>query len=130
MGNTYPNHKGNSYYRNHTLYHIGTSDPLGKIPRQLSYNLLPRMRFNESTLKTLIPVDLIQSTIILVMGSPKMIPPILGKPHISPQSPQNWRRLSKDEHVAASTSPLFMDCALQGDLPKSRASLLGVSTIP
>ena len=24
MGSTYPNHKGNYYYRNHTLYHIGT----------------------------------------------------------------------------------------------------------
>ena len=23
MGNTYPNHKGHYYYRNHTLYHIG-----------------------------------------------------------------------------------------------------------
>ena len=30
MGNTYPNHKGNYYYRNHTLHHIGTLDPLGK----------------------------------------------------------------------------------------------------
>ena len=30
MGNTYPNHKGNYYYRNHTLYHIGTLDPLGR----------------------------------------------------------------------------------------------------
>ena len=29
MGNTYPNHKGNYYYINHTLYHIGTLDPLG-----------------------------------------------------------------------------------------------------
>ena len=29
MGNTYPNHKGDYYYRNHTLYHIGTLDPLG-----------------------------------------------------------------------------------------------------
>ena len=29
MGYTYPNHKGNYYYRNHTLYHIGTLDPLG-----------------------------------------------------------------------------------------------------
>ena len=29
MGNTYPNHEGNFYYRNHTLYHIGTLDPLG-----------------------------------------------------------------------------------------------------
>ena len=29
MGNTYPNHKGRYYYRNHTLYHIGTLDPLG-----------------------------------------------------------------------------------------------------
>ena len=29
MGNTYPNPKGNYYYRNHTLYHIGTLDPLG-----------------------------------------------------------------------------------------------------
>ena len=29
MGNTYPNHKGNYYYRNHTLYHIATLDPLG-----------------------------------------------------------------------------------------------------
>ena len=29
MGNTYPNHKGNYYYRSHTLYHIGTLDPLG-----------------------------------------------------------------------------------------------------
>ena len=29
MGNTYPNHKGNYYYRNHTLYHTGTLDPLG-----------------------------------------------------------------------------------------------------
>ena len=29
MGNTYPNRKGNYYYRNHTLYHIGTLDPLG-----------------------------------------------------------------------------------------------------
>ena len=28
MGNTYPNHKGNDYCRNHTLYHIGTLDPL------------------------------------------------------------------------------------------------------
>ena len=28
MGNTYPNHKGNYYYRNHTLYHVGTLDPL------------------------------------------------------------------------------------------------------
>ena len=31
MGNTYPNHKGNYYYRNHTLCHIGTLDPLGYI---------------------------------------------------------------------------------------------------
>ena len=31
MGNTYPSHKGNYYYRNHTLYHIGTLDPLGYI---------------------------------------------------------------------------------------------------
>ena len=30
MGYTYPNHKGNYYYRNHTLYHIGTLDPLGE----------------------------------------------------------------------------------------------------
>ena len=30
MGYTYPNHKGNYYYRNPTLYHIGTLDPLGK----------------------------------------------------------------------------------------------------
>ena len=29
MGSTYPNQKGNDYYRNHTLYHIGTLDPLG-----------------------------------------------------------------------------------------------------
>ena len=29
MGNTYPNQKGNSYYKNHTLYHIGTLDPFG-----------------------------------------------------------------------------------------------------
>ena len=29
MGYTYPNQKGNYYYRNHTLYHIGTLDPLG-----------------------------------------------------------------------------------------------------
>ena len=29
MGYTYPNHKGNYYYKNHTLYHIGTLDPLG-----------------------------------------------------------------------------------------------------
>ena len=29
MGNTYPNHKGSYYYRNHTLYHISTLDPLG-----------------------------------------------------------------------------------------------------
>ena len=28
-GNTYPNHKGNYYYRDHTLYHIGTLDLLG-----------------------------------------------------------------------------------------------------
>ena len=28
MGNTYPNHNGNYYYRNHTLYCIGTLDPL------------------------------------------------------------------------------------------------------
>ena len=27
MGNPYPNHQGNYYYRNHTLYHIGTLDP-------------------------------------------------------------------------------------------------------
>ena len=32
MGNTYPNHKGNYYYRNHTLCHIGTLDPLGRFP--------------------------------------------------------------------------------------------------
>ena len=31
MGNTYPNHKGNDNYINHTLYHIGTLDPLGYI---------------------------------------------------------------------------------------------------
>ena len=31
MGYTYPNHKGNYYYRNHTLYHIGTLDPLGLV---------------------------------------------------------------------------------------------------
>ena len=30
MGNIYPNHKGNYYYRNHTLYHMGTLDPLGR----------------------------------------------------------------------------------------------------
>ena len=29
IGNTYPNHKGSYYYGNHTLYHIGTLDPLG-----------------------------------------------------------------------------------------------------
>ena len=29
MGNTYPNQKGNYYYVNHTLYHIGTLDPSG-----------------------------------------------------------------------------------------------------
>ena len=35
MGNTsYPNHKGNYYYRNHTLYHIGTLDPLGIHPQK------------------------------------------------------------------------------------------------
>ena len=41
MGNTYPNHKGNYYYRNHTLYHIGTLDPLGVkvIESQCSRNL-------------------------------------------------------------------------------------------
>ena len=27
MGNPCPNHKGNSYSRNPTLYHIGTLDP-------------------------------------------------------------------------------------------------------
>ena len=32
MGYTYPNHKGNYFYRNHTLYHIGTLDPLGSKP--------------------------------------------------------------------------------------------------
>ena len=31
MGNTHPNHKGNYYYRNHTLYNIGTLDPLGPL---------------------------------------------------------------------------------------------------
>ena len=31
MGNTYPNHTGKYYHRNHTLYHIGTLDPLGLI---------------------------------------------------------------------------------------------------
>ena len=30
MGNPYPDHKGNYHYRNHTLYHIGTLDPLGQ----------------------------------------------------------------------------------------------------
>ena len=29
MGYTYPNHKRNCYYGNHTLYHIGTLDPSG-----------------------------------------------------------------------------------------------------
>ena len=29
IGNTYPNHNGSYYYRNHTLYHISTLDPLG-----------------------------------------------------------------------------------------------------
>ena len=29
MGKTYPDHKGNYYYRNHTSYHIVTLDPLG-----------------------------------------------------------------------------------------------------
>ena len=29
IGNTYPNHEGSYYYRNHTLYHISTLDPLG-----------------------------------------------------------------------------------------------------
>ena len=29
MGYSYPNHKGNYYYRNPTLYHIGTLDSLG-----------------------------------------------------------------------------------------------------
>ena len=29
MEYTYPNRKGNYYYRNHTLYHVGTLDPLG-----------------------------------------------------------------------------------------------------
>ena len=29
IGNTYPNHKGSYYYRNHTLYHVSTLDPLG-----------------------------------------------------------------------------------------------------
>ena len=31
MGYTYPNHKGNYYYRKPTLYHIGTLDRLGEI---------------------------------------------------------------------------------------------------
>ena len=31
VGNTYPNHKGSYYYRNHTLYHIRTLGPLGKV---------------------------------------------------------------------------------------------------
>ena len=29
IGKTYSNHKGSYYYRNHTLYHISTLDPLG-----------------------------------------------------------------------------------------------------
>ena len=33
MGNPYPNHTGNYYYRNHTLYHIGTLDPGLGIPK-------------------------------------------------------------------------------------------------
>ena len=33
VGYTYPNHKGSYYYRNHTLYHIGTLDPLGRGPQ-------------------------------------------------------------------------------------------------
>ena len=36
MGYTYPNHKRNYYYRNHTLYHIGTLDPLGLLGRACS----------------------------------------------------------------------------------------------
>ena len=29
MGDTFPNHNNNSYYRNPTFYYIGTLDPLG-----------------------------------------------------------------------------------------------------
>ena len=36
MGNTYPNHEGNYYYRNHTFYHVGTLDPLGLMTVRLS----------------------------------------------------------------------------------------------
>ena len=42
MGNTYPNHKGNYYYRNHALYHIGTLDRLGMVLcRGSNYWILP-----------------------------------------------------------------------------------------
>ena len=30
MGDTSPNHKSDSYYRNPTFYHMGTLDPLGR----------------------------------------------------------------------------------------------------
>ena len=40
MGNTYSNHKGNYYYRNHTLYHVGTLDPLGMEGQALENRVL------------------------------------------------------------------------------------------
>ena len=44
MGNTYPNHNGNYYYRNHTLYHIGTLDPLvsSAVKVKLGYGALTK----------------------------------------------------------------------------------------
>ena len=41
MGNTYLNHKGNYYYNNHTLYHIGTLDPLGVL-KMLGFKPSPK----------------------------------------------------------------------------------------
>ena len=49
MGNTYPNHKGHYYYSNHTLYHIGTLDPLGGgLSKTLSRSKLDNPQFRET----------------------------------------------------------------------------------
>ena len=34
MGDTFPNHNNNSYYRDPTFYYIGTLDPLGEASGQ------------------------------------------------------------------------------------------------
>ena len=46
MGNTYPNHKGNYYNRNHTLYHLSTLDPLGRaLGVEVSFGFCSRSRW-------------------------------------------------------------------------------------